>query len=347
MGTVKYFLLTFFVSAGTAVVLTPIIRRIALTLGVVDKPGGRKIHRNNMPTLGGVAIAAAFFAGIAAAFYAVPGAMDTFSLKFSGFCVAGAMIVILGIIDDVKPLNAKPKFFVQIVAAAVLVACGFIVEEVTIPFFGKLSLGFLGVIFSMLWIVGITNAINLLDGLDGLAAGVSGIASFFIFVSALEQHDYVVASLAFALTGACAGFLPFNFYPAKIFMGNPGSMFLGLVLASIALVSFQKSSTIITLFIPVIALGIPIIDTTLAVVRRLAKKRHIFQADKEHIHHKLLFREESQRRVVLSLYFLSACFGMIALSFRGIKGLYAIAALAIVIVVTYKWMKDSGFLDFR
>lgn len=344
---IRYFLTTFFISAAVAIILTPIVRRIALALGVVDKPGGRKVHRQNMPTLGGIAIAAGFFAGIIVAFKAVPGAMYAFSLKFSGLCVGSAIILALGVIDDIRPLRAKPKLFVQIIAASILIACGFTVGEVTIPFLGKVSLGFFGIVFSMLWIVGITNAINLLDGLDGLAAGISGIASFFIFLSAVEQHDYVVAFLAFALAGACAGFLPFNFYPARIFMGNPGSMFLGFILAAISVISFQKSSTIITLFIPVIALGVPIIDTLLAIVRRLAKKRRIFQADKEHIHHKLLFREESQRRVVLSLYFLSACFGMIALSFRGIKGLYAIAALTIVVIVTYNWMRDSGFLDFK
>ncbi len=343
----RYFLASFFVSAAVAIILTPMIRRTALALGIVDKPGGRKVHRNNMPTLGGIAIAAAFFASTVVAFKAVPGAMDMFSLKFSGLCVGSAIILILGIIDDIRPLNAKLKLVFQIIAASILIGCGFSVQEVTIPFFGKFSLGISGAVFSMLWIIGIVNAINLLDGLDGLAAGVSAIASFFIFLSAVDQHEYVVAFLAFGLTGACAGFLPFNFYPARIFMGNPGSMFIGFILAAISIISFQKSSTVITLFIPVIALGVPIIDTLLAIVRRLAKKKHIFQADKEHIHHKLLFREESQRRVVLSLYFLSVCFGMIALSFKGIKGLYAIVALGIVILVTYKWMKDSGFLDFR
>ncbi len=344
---IRYFLAAFFISAAAAIILTPIIRRMALALGIVDKPGGRKVHRKNMPTLGGIAIAAAFFAGITVAFKAVPGAMSAFSLKFSGLCVGSAIILLLGIVDDIRPLKAKLKLVFQVIAALILIGCGFTVQEVTIPFFGKFSLGISGAVFSMLWIVGIVNAINLLDGLDGLAAGVSGIASFFIFLSAVGQNDYVVAFLAFALTGACAGFLPFNFYPARIFMGNPGSMFIGFILAAISIISFQKSSTVITLFIPVIALGVPIIDTLLAIVRRLSKKKHIFQADKEHIHHKLLFREESQRRVVLSLYFLSVCFGMIALSFRGIKGLYAIVALGVVILVTYKWMKDSGFLDFR
>ncbi len=344
---VRYYLTTFFISAAAAIILTPVVRKAALAFCILDKPGGRKVHRSNMPLLGGIAIAVAFFTGTAVAFYAIPGAMDRFLFKFTGLSVASAIILLLGIIDDIRPLKAKLKFFIQIIAASILISCGFTVEEVTIPFLGKFSLGFLGVIFSMLWVVGMTNAINLLDGLDGLAAGISAIASFFIFLSAVEQHEYVTAFLTCALAGACAGFLPFNFYPAKIFMGNPGSMFLGFMLSAISIVSFQKSTTIITLFIPVIALGVPIIDTALAIVRRLAKKRHIFQADKEHIHHKLLFREESQRRVVISLYFLATCFGMIALSFRGIQGIYAIAALIIVILVTFKWMKNSGFLEFR
>lgn len=341
------FLTTFFVSGAVAIVLTPIIRRVALELGIVDKPGGRKVHRKNMPTLGGLAIAAGFYIGTIVVFHAIPGAMDRFSLKFTGLCIGSAIIIILGIIDDIRPLKAKLKLVVQIIAASVLISTGFIVEEVTIPFFGKIPLGYLGIIFSMLWIVGITNAINLLDGLDGLAAGVSGIVSFFMFLSAVDQHDYIIAFLSFALCGACAGFLPFNFSPARIFMGNPGSMFLGFILSAISIVTFQKSKTVITLFIPIIALGVPIIDTSLAIVRRLAKKKRIFQADKEHIHHKILFREESQRRAVLSLYFLSTCFGMIALSFRGIKGIYAIIALIVVSLVTFKWMKDSGFLEFR
>ncbi len=344
---IKEFLATFFVAGAVAIVLTPIIRKIALKFDIVDKPGKRKVHRKKMPTMGGLAIAAGFYVGTIVVFRAIPGAMDRFLFKFNGICIGSTLIIILGIIDDIKPLNAKLKLIVQIIAASVLIATGFVVEEVTIPFFGKVPLGYLGIVFSMLWIVGITNAINLLDGLDGLAAGVSGIASFFMFLAAVDQRDYVVAFLAFALSGACAGFLPFNFYPAKIFMGNPGSMFLGFVLSAISIVNFQKSTTAITLFIPVIALGVPIIDTSLAIVRRLAKKKRIFQADKEHIHHKILFREESQRRAVLSLYFLSTCFGMIALSFRGIKGLYAVVALIVVILVTFKWMRDSGFLEFR
>ncbi|KPK41324.1 MAG: hypothetical protein AMJ78_05785 [Omnitrophica WOR_2 bacterium SM23_29] len=343
----KYYLTTFFVSGAVVIILTPIIRKIALEFGIVDRPGGRKVHRKNMPTLGGIAIAVAFFVGTIVVFRAIPADMEIFLFNFIGLCIGSIIIMTLGIFDDVKPLKAKLKFVIQIVAALVLIGCGFRVEQVTIPFIGKFSLGFLGLFFSILWIVGITNAINLLDGLDGLSAGVSAIALFFISLSAIDQHNYIVAFLAFALVGACIGFLPFNFYPARIFMGNSGSMFLGFVLSAIAIESFQKSRTIITLFIPIIALGIPIIDTSLAIVRRLVKKRRVFQPDKEHIHHQILFREESQRRAVLSLYFLSTCFGMIALSFRGIQGVYAIVALILVVVVTYKWMKDSGFLEFR
>lgn len=343
----KYFLTTFFVSGTVAVALTPIIRKIALELGIVDKPGVRKVHRKNMPTLGGLAIAAAFFAGMFVVFRSIPDYMEEFSFSFNGLCIGSAVIVALGIFDDLKPLRAKLKLVIQIVAALVLIGFGFRIEEVSVPFLGTISLGVVGLVVSILWIVGITNAINLLDGLDGLAAGVSGISAFFISLAAIDQREYVIAFVAFALAGACAGFLPFNFYPARIFMGNSGSMFLGFILSAIAMASFQKSRTVITLFIPVIALGVPIIDTTLAIVRRMAKRRRIFQPDKEHIHHQLLLREENQRRVVLSLYFLSACFGMIALSFRGIRGFYAIAALILVVLVTLKWMKDSGFLEFR
>lgn len=343
----RYFLTIFFVSGAMAIILTPIIRKIALELGVVDKPGKRKVHRADMPTLGGIAIAVGFFAGTAVIFMAMPTAMEKFLLKFTGFAVAAAIIILLGIIDDLKPLKAKSKLFVQIIAALILIGCGFVVEKITTPFFGDVSLGYLGIIFSLLWIVGITNAINLLDGLDGLAAGVSGIAAFFISLAAIDQRDYIVAFLAFALSGACAGFLPFNFHPARIFMGNSGSMFLGFVLASISIISFQKSKTLVTLFIPMIALGLPIIDTALAILRRIVKKKRIFQADKEHIHHKFLFRQESQRRAVLSLYFLSVCFGMIALSFRGIKGVYAVIALVIVGFVIFRVLKESGLLRFK
>lgn len=343
----KNFLTTFSVSAAAAIILTPIVRKIALELGVVDKPGARKVHRADMPTLGGIAIAIGFFAGAGVIFMVMPAAMEKFLLKFTGFSVAAILIILLGIIDDIKPLKAKLKLFIQIIAALILMGCGFVVEKITTPFLGDIPLGYLGVVFSLLWIVGITNAINLLDGLDGLAAGVSGIAAFFISLAAINQRDYVVAFLAFSLNGACAGFLPFNFHPAKIFMGNSGSMFLGFVLSAIAIISFQKSNTIVTLFIPIIALGLPIIDTSLAIVRRIAKKRRIFQADKEHVHHKFLFRQESQRKTVLSLYFLSACFGMIALSFRGIKGVYAVLALAIVGLVIFKVLKDSDLLRFK
>ena len=344
----RYLLTTFFVSGAVAIALTPLIRKIALDLGIVDRPGGRKVHRKNMPTLGGIAIAVGFFVGLLVTICFIPPyVMEEFSLNFIGLCIGSAIIIILGAFDDVKILKARLKFFVQIIAALILIGCGFRVEKVTIPLMGSFSIGIFGLFFSILWIVGITNAINLLDGLDGLAAGVSGIASFFIFLSAIDQREYVIAFLAFALVGACVGFLPFNFYPAKIFMGNSGSMFLGFILSAIAMASFQKSRTIITLSIPVIALGLPIIDTSLAIFRRFVKRRPIFQPDKEHVHHQLLFRDESQRRVVLSLYFLSTCFGLIALSFRGIKGLYAIIALFLVVLVTYKWMKDSGFLEFR
>ncbi len=344
---IKFYLITFFVSLATSLALTPLIKKVALRLEIVDKPGRRKVHRQNMPTMGGIAMCLAFFVGALLSFRIAPININEFFVNFIGLCIGSTIIVVVGIVDDIRGLNARFKFLIQIIAAVILIVCGFKVTHITIPFIGKVSVGTLGLFFTVLWIVGMTNAINLLDGLDGLAAGISAISSCFIFLAATSQNEYIIAFLAICLVGACIGFLPFNFYPAKIFMGNSGSMFLGFMLSAIAVASFQKSKTIITLFIPIIALSIPIIDTSLAIVRRIAKGRPIFKPDKEHIHHQLLFREDAQRKVVSSLCFVSICFGMIALSFQGIQGFYAVIALLLAVVVTFIWIRNSGFLHFK
>ena len=343
----KYYTYTLLIAAGVSFLLTPIIRKISLLKGFFDRPGRRKIHRKNMPTLGGIAICISFFVAMLMAFRFAPQHMQEFSHKFTGLCIGGFIIIGLGIFDDIRGLNARLKFSVQILAALILVIYGFQIAEITSPVGDKISLGIFGLLFTVFWIVGITNAINLLDGLDGLAAGITGIVAFFLSLVAMKQHNFVVAFLASALVGSAIGFLPFNFYPAKIFMGNAGSMFLGFLLSAIAIEGYQKSRTVIALIVPIIAMGIPIIDTSLAIVRRLIKKRRIFQADKEHIHHHMLIEEESQRRTVLSLYFLSFCFGLIAFSFTGFKGIFVIIALVLVVLVTFNWMKESGFLKFR
>jgi UDP-GlcNAc:undecaprenyl-phosphate GlcNAc-1-phosphate transferase len=321
--------------------------KFAVKYHLFDKPGHRKVHQKNMPTMGGIAMVFGFFAALAVCEVYFPNAIENFYSKFWGMIIASFVLVALGIIDDFKGLKAKFKIYVQILVAIILIISGFCIEEITNPFGDKISLGIFGYIITVLWIVGMINAINFLDGLDGLACGVSGIIAFFLFLSSLKQGNITAAVISLALCGACIGFLPFNFNPAKIFMGNTGSMFLGLILAVIAIAGYSKTQTLITLIIPVIALGLPIIDTGLAILRRIARGRHIFHADKEHIHHHMLTERKSQRKVVLSMYFLSCCFGMISLSFTGFKGIFAVIALILVVAVTVDWIRKSGFLNFR
>lgn len=344
----KYYIYTFLIAVGVSFLLTPIIQKVNFLGNIFDRPDEkRKIHKKNMPTLGGLAICISFLVAMLTSFRFVPQYMQVFSHKFIGLCISGLIIMGLGIFDDIKRLNPRIKLLVQILAASALIVYGFKIGEITSPLGGKISLGYFGLLFSIFWIVGSINAINLLDGLDGLAAGITGIVSFFLFLVAFKQSNIVVAFLALTLMGSVIGFLPFNFYPAKIFMGDTGSMFLGLILSVIAIEGFQKSNTIIALIVPIVAMSIPIIDTSMAIVRRVVKKRPIFHADKEHIHHRFLIEGKSQRQVVLSLYFFSFCFGLIAFSLTEFKGVSVIIVLLLTAFVTFNWMKKSGFLKFK
>lgn len=348
----KYYIYTLLIAAGGSFLLTPIVRKISLAKGFLDRPGGRKIHRGDMPTLGGIAICVSFLAAMLIAFRFVPQDMREFSHGFMGLCIGGLIIIGLGIYDDIKGVRARLKLLVQVLVAIVLIMYGIGVGEITSPFGGKISLGtfglgIFGILFTIFWIVGSINAINLLDGMDGLAAGITGIVAFFLFLAAVSQGNIVVAFLALALAGSAFGFLPFNFYPAKIFMGDAGSMFMGLILSVIAIEGYMKSRTVIALIVPIVAMSVPIIDTSLAIVRRIARKRHIFHADREHVHHRLLMGGRSQRQVVLSLYFLSACFGLIAFSLIGFKGAFVTVALVLVGFAIFNWIKVAGFLEFR
>ncbi|MCP4649464.1 MAG: undecaprenyl/decaprenyl-phosphate alpha-N-acetylglucosaminyl 1-phosphate transferase [PVC group bacterium] len=331
----------------TSFVMTAVVRKIALKKRYLDKPSKRKVHTRQIPTLGGIALWFGFNLGMLLAFLFIPALKETFLLRFFWMSSAVFIIVMTGIYDDLHDLSAQIKLIIQILVAVILVTAGFEIDIITKPLGGSLPLGVLSLFISVLWIVGMINAINLLDGLDGLAAGVSGIAVIFLFISGVQLDITFVSVLSLCLIGAIAGFLPYNFYPAKIFMGNTGSMFLGVMLAMIAIASFQKRAAVFTLFIPVLAMAIPIMDTFLSIVRRILKKKPIFKADKEHIHHKLLVAEGSQRRVVFSLYFLTTCYGLIALSFSQLNGGYAVLGLILVVLVTIKWLKSWGFLDFK
>lgn len=316
---------------------------------LVDRPNAsRKIHKKPMPTTGGIVIWAAFLTAVLFSFNFEPVIMEPFTQRLAGIVLGSFLIVLLGFYDDMKSINPKVKLLGQVLAALALMAYGFIIEELSNPFgHGKLTLGILSVPVTLFWVVAITNAVNLSDGLDGLAGGISGIVSIFIFIAAVRENNLVVGFLALALAGSAIGFLPYNFYPARIFMGDTGSMFLGFTLSAIAIEGCQKSTAAVTLLVPVFALAVPIIDTGLSIVRRIIRKRKVFSADKEHIHHKFFSERRSQKKTVISLYLLTLYFGLIALSFQNLTGVFGVGAFIIVGLATLFWLKSARLLEFR
>lgn len=304
---------------------TPAIMSFAEKIGAVDKPGIRKVHKTNMPRLGGLAIYMVFTV-VLVAFFPI-------SDFLKGLLLGSTIIVFVGAVDDCKGIAPKFKLLGQITAALVVVYFGTTVQFVTSPFDGIILLGILAVPVTLLWIVGITNAVNLIDGLDGLAAGISAIAAVTIGIIAFLEGQYEVAVTSLVLAGAVLGFLKYNFYPARIFMGDTGSMFLGFVLAILAIQGLTKSATVISLFIPVVIFGVPILDTFFAVMRRFANGNPIFQADKEHVHHRLLDLGFSHKQTVLLIYGISIILGLSAILLTVItteKGILMLIALSTI-----------------
>ena len=338
----KYYIYTFIICAAVSFLATPLIRKVSSLRGFLDKPNRRKVHKRVIPNLGGLAIFLSFIIVTTVVLVLIQGIVSS---KIWGVILGGSVIVAIGIYDDLKDMPAFMKLAGQITVAAIAYSVGFRIEE----FFGFEATTFWLKVLSFMitagWIVGIINAINLIDGLDGLACGVCAIISLFLFIASLSSGNFVLLVFAAALTGSCLGFLPYNFHPASIFMGDTGSMFLGFVLSIIALESYRKGTTFIAILAPIIAMAVPLIDTLLSILRRLVKKKPLFKADKNHIHHRLLIKDKSHVRVVLTLYSVTFFFGLIALGLKDIKGTYMIIALAMVSLVTFRWIKNSGFLD--
>lgn len=291
----------------SSILLTPLVRKLAFRIGATDQPNYRKLHQKLMPRLGGLAIYGSFLIGILIFQPENPNSKYIF--------LGSVIILITGILDDMLELSAKIKFFAQIIAAAIVVIIGGIqVTFINIPFGGQFELGILSVPLTMIWIVGITNAINLIDGLDGLAAGVSCIALVTISWMAFVMGDFYVLTIGLIILGSTLGFLLYNFHPAKIFMGDTGALFLGYMISTLSLLGF-KNVTFISFIVPVIILGVPISDTLFAIIRRMVNKRPLSAPDKSHLHHCLLQEGFSHRGTVLIIYGISAFFGIVAVLF--------------------------------
>lgn len=311
-----------------SILLTPLVKKLAFKIGAVDAPNHRKVHARIMPRLGGLAIYFAFLIG-----YIFLKVTTGFQTEYgTAILIAATIIVITGVIDDMREISAKAKMLGQFAAALIVVFVGGIqIEVINLPFGGTIDFGLLGIPLTILWIVGITNAINLIDGLDGLAAGVSTIACITLAVMAMIMGNGFVIAMASILAAASLGFLLFNFHPAKIFMGDTGALFLGFMISVIALLGF-KNVTIISFIIPIIMLGVPISDTFFAIVRRLRTGKKWSDPDKSHLHHCLLNQGFTHRQTVLIIYGIAAMFGLAAIIFSMAKVWGAIILIAVILL---------------
>ncbi|MDR1961288.1 MAG: undecaprenyl/decaprenyl-phosphate alpha-N-acetylglucosaminyl 1-phosphate transferase [Gracilibacteraceae bacterium] len=296
--------LFFLPAAALALAFTPVSRIIAYRIGAVDQPDGRRIHAAPMPRLGGVAMYAAFW------LVALPAAGGN-SVVLGLFC-GSTLLLAAGIYDDARGLGALPKLLCQTAAALVPFAFGLNVQQIALPGLGILSLGAWGYVFALVWIVGLVNTVNLCDGMDGLAAGICCMAALILSWSARSIDQPDAATLMLILAGVTLGFLYFNFHPARVFMGDSGAMFLGYILGGVSLMGTLKTTTVISLFFPLLVLGVPLIDISFAVLRRALTGKSIAAADRGHLHHRLLDVGCSQRQAVIILYVISFVFCLAA-----------------------------------
>lgn len=299
------FLYTFAIAVFLAVIFTPVSIKVAHKFGVLDQPGGRRIHKRPIPRMGGIAIYTAFWLSV---FLTVD-----LNSSIMGLFLGSTMIFIVGIADDIRGLRPITKLVLQIAAALILLLLSISVDRVTLPLLGEINLGYAGMLLGILWIVGLVNTVNISDGLDGLAAGICMIAALVLFWSAYTIGQIIPAHLMLALAGAALGFLFFNFNPAKVFMGDSGSMFLGFIIGAVSWTGLLKTATVLGLIFPLLVLGMPLVDVLFAIIRRSWKGISITRADRGHLHHRLLDTGFTQRSAVLLLYAISAGFGLAAL----------------------------------
>lgn len=305
-------IIAFIIAVSVAYAVTPLIIRLAKLVGAIDVPkDARRVHTVPTPRLGGLAIFLGFMAGL---LY-----MVEINSRMFGVLVGAAIIVTLGFFDDIKPLPAKFKFIIQVIAAAIAIHSGVRILSVSNPLNfiigGEyIQFGIWSYPLTLIWIVGVTNAINLIDGLDGLAAGVSTISAATLFVAALSTGQPFPAFLAALLAASTLGFLPYNFNPAKIFMGDTGALFLGYMLSTISVMGVLKGAAALSILVPIFAIGLPIFDTLFAMVRRTLSGKSMMEADKGHLHHKLLDAGMSHKQAVLTLYSISAVLGFSAVA---------------------------------
>ena len=341
----------FALALSLSFVLTRSVRNFATNRGWVSPPvSERHLHNSPLPRLGGVAIFLAFALSLAVAVAIAayqPRLQFGSSLKLLTTILApGLLIFMLGLYDDLRGVGPYAKFTVQAIAGFALWLGGLRILDLPVLFGSRQFPWFVGLAVTIAWVIGITNAFNLIDGLDGLAAGSALFSTLVVFVVALWSHSALVALMTVALTGAILGFLRFNFNPATIFLGDSGSLFIGFLLSALALEGAQKAPTVIAVAIPVVSFGLPILETSLSVLRRLISGRPVFTADREHIHHKLLQLGLSHREVVIVLYAVSALFALLSLFLLWPTGSSLGLVLAVVGTGIWLGVQHLGYPEF-
>jgi UDP-GlcNAc:undecaprenyl-phosphate GlcNAc-1-phosphate transferase len=337
-----YVLLALAVAFLISFAATPMVISLAHKINAIDVPkDNRRVHKKPIPLIGGLAIFYGFVVSVLC--------FATIDRETAGILIGAVIIVIVGIIDDMSDMKAIVKLLCQIIAAAVAVYSGVRIEHFANPFHGWFGQEYIvlnywiSVAVTMIWIVGVCNAVNLIDGLDGLAVGVSSIASMSLLALTLISNSPNVAILTAAVAGAGFGFLPYNFNPAKIFMGDTGALFLGFILACISVEGFLKLSAIISFAVPILVLGLPIFDTIFAIIRRVLTGRSPMSPDRGHLHHRLLDMGFSQRQTVAILYTMTAalCLTAVVISIRGYqRGVLLILAIFAIILLSLKLMGE-------
>jgi UDP-GlcNAc:undecaprenyl-phosphate/decaprenyl-phosphate GlcNAc-1-phosphate transferase len=305
--------------------ITPLVKKLAYIIGATDRPNMRKVHQTLMPRLGGLAIYLSFLAGVVF--------LQPENQYAASIMIGSGIIVITGVCDDIFELSARIKLLAQLAAAFVVVLYGGLqITFINLPFGGLFEFGYLSIPLTILWIIGITNAINLIDGLDGLAAGVSSIALVSISGMAIIMGNMYVVIIGSILLVCTLGFLYYNFHPAKIFMGDTGALFLGFMISVLSLLGF-KNVTFVSFIVPVIILGVPISDTIFAIVRRIINKQPLSSPDKSHLHHCLLRAGFTHRQTVIIIYGMAAFFGLVAVIFSQAKLWGSMLLVAILIFI--------------
>ena len=324
------------VSLGLSFALTPLVKLLAVKIGAVDVPKDkRRMHDHPIPRLGGLAIFIGFVVAVLA--------FADVNRQLRGILLGACIIVAVGVVDDSHPLGAGIKFILQIVAALIAIWHGVVIEMIAnpLPFLGGeyWDFGIMAVPITVIWIVAVTNSVNLIDGLDGLACGVSTISSATMLIIARLVSELDVAVMMAALVGACIGFLPYNFNPAKIFMGDTGSTFLGYIMATVSVNGMFKQYTFISFVVPFLMLGLPIFDVCFAVVRRVSHGQSPMQPDRGHVHHRLIDMGFSQKQAVGVLYVISAILGLSAVVLTAggaARAMLFLAAMGVAVAVAWR-----------